>query len=132
MKGFKKIFLLLLTLSLVTGSLYSTGWAGDKFRNDDPVAQGWGAIDLLVARPLGVAAAIGGTGVFIASLPFTLTVDIISNIAGSPAGAMNSGTLLPDTVRLNVRSLMRNTVPVASSNVYARTVNLLVTLRLTW
>ncbi|MGA2316739.1 MAG: hypothetical protein ABSG71_10210 [Thermodesulfobacteriota bacterium] len=90
MKGFKKIFLLLLTLSLVTGSLYSTGWAGDKFRNDDPVAQGWGAIDLLVARPLGVAAAIGGTGVFIASLPFTLTVDIISNIAGSPAGAMNS------------------------------------------
>jgi hypothetical protein len=90
MKGFKKIFLLLLTLSLVTGSLYSTGWAGDKFSKDDPVAQGWSAIDILVARPLGVAAAIGGTGVFIASLPFTLTVDIISNIAGSPAGAMNS------------------------------------------
>ena len=90
MKGFKKIFLLLLTLSLVTGSLYSTGWAGDKFRKDDPVAQGWSAVDLFFARPLGVAAAIGGTGVFIASLPFTLTIDIISHIAGSPVGAMNS------------------------------------------
>jgi hypothetical protein len=90
MKGFKKIFLLLLTLSLVTGSLYSTGWAGEKFRKDDPVAQGWGVVDLIFARPLGVVAAMGGTGVFIASLPFTLTVDIISNIAGSPAGAMNS------------------------------------------
>lgn len=90
MKGFKKIFLLLLTLSLVTGSLYSTGWAGEKFRKDDPVAQGWSTVDLMIARPLGVAAAIGGTGVFIVSLPFTLTVDIISHIAGSPAGAMNS------------------------------------------
>ena len=90
MKGLKKIFLLLLTLSLVMGSLYSTGWAGDKWAKEDPVGQGWSAIDLIFARPLGVAAAIGGTGVFIASLPFTLTVDIISHIAGSPVGAMNS------------------------------------------
>jgi hypothetical protein len=90
MKGLKKIFLLLLTISLVMGSLYSTGWAGDKWAKEDPVGQGWSAIDLIFARPLGVAAAIGGTGVFIASLPFTLTVDIISHIAGSPVGAMNS------------------------------------------
>jgi len=90
MRGLKKIFLLLLTLSLVMGSLYSTGWAGDKWAKEDPVGQGWSAIDLIFARPLGVAAAIGGTGVFIASLPFTLTVDIISHIAGSPVGAMNS------------------------------------------
>ena len=90
MKRFKKIFLFLLTLSLVLGSLYSTGWAGDKFRKDDPVAHGSSAVDLMVARPLGVATAIGGTGVFIVSLPFTLTLDIISHIAGSPAGSMNS------------------------------------------
>jgi len=91
MKGFKKIFLLLLTLSLVTGSLYSTGWAGDKFRKDDPVAQGWSAIDLLVARPFGVAAAIVGTGIFVASLPFILPVDIISRASGSstPTSAVN-------------------------------------------
>jgi hypothetical protein len=72
MKGFKKIFLLLLTLSLVTGSLYSTGWAGDKFRKDDPVAHGWSAIDLLLARPLGVAAGILGTAIFVIALPFTI------------------------------------------------------------
>jgi hypothetical protein len=34
------------------GSLYSTGWAGDKFRKDDPVAQGWSALDLIFARPI--------------------------------------------------------------------------------
>jgi hypothetical protein len=72
MKGFKKIFLLLLTLSLVTGSLYSTGWAGDKFRKDDPVAHVWSAIDLLLARPLGVAAGILGTAIFVIALPFTI------------------------------------------------------------
>ena len=72
MKGLKKIFLLLLTLSLVTGSLYSTGWAGDKFGKDDPVAQGWSAIDILFARPLGIATGIVGTAIFIVSLPFTI------------------------------------------------------------
>ena len=75
MKGFKKIFLLLLTLSLVTGSLYSTGWAGDKFRKDDPVAQGWSAVDLLVARPLGIAAGILGT----VHLRYHTAVDTISH-----------------------------------------------------
>ncbi len=72
MKRFKKIFLFLLTLSLVLGSLYSTGWAGDKFRKDDPVAHGWSAVDLMVARPLGIAAGLIGTSLFIVSLPFTI------------------------------------------------------------
>jgi hypothetical protein len=72
MKGLKKIFLLLLTLSLVMGSLYSTGWAGDKWAKEDPVGQGWSAIDLIFARPLGVAAGIVGTAIFIVSLPFTI------------------------------------------------------------
>ena len=72
MKGLKKIFLLLLTLSLVMGSLYSTGWAGDKWAKEDPVGQGWSAIDLIFARPLGIAAGIVGTAIFIVSLPFTI------------------------------------------------------------
>ena len=72
MKRLKKIFLFLLTLSLVLGSLYSTGWAGDKFRKDDPVAHGWSAVDLIFARPLGIAAGLIGTGLFIVSLPFTI------------------------------------------------------------
>ncbi len=71
MREFKKIFLLLLTVSLVIGSLCSTGWAADKLRND-PMAHGWSLIDLFVARPLGVLAGIGGSVVFVAALPFTI------------------------------------------------------------
>ena len=88
MKAFKKIFLLSFTFLLVMGSLYSTGWGEEYFGKDDPVAQGWGAMDLLVARPLGFAAAVVGTGVFVVALPFTGTVDIVSIISGSPAHAV--------------------------------------------
>jgi hypothetical protein len=70
------------------GSLYSTGWAEEYFGKDDPLAQGWGAMDLLVARPLGVAALIGGSAVFVAALPFTGIVDIFSSAFGSPAHAV--------------------------------------------
>jgi hypothetical protein len=89
MKRLSKTSLLLLTFFLVLGLLYSTGRAEDTWGKNDPVKQGWNALDLMVARPLGVAGAIGGAGVFIASLPFTLTVDIISNIKGSRTEAVN-------------------------------------------
>jgi hypothetical protein len=88
MKGFKKLLLLSFTLSLVMGSLSSTGWAEEYFGKDDPVAQGWSAVDLLVARPLGFAAAVVGTGVFVVALPFTGAVDIVSVISGTPAHAV--------------------------------------------
>jgi hypothetical protein len=81
MKKFTKIFLLLLTVSLVIGSLYSTGWAGDKLRRDDPMTQGWSLVDLLVARPLGIAAAIGGSAVFVVTLPFTLPSGSVGDAA---------------------------------------------------
>jgi len=89
MKGFKKCFLLFLTVSLVMGSLYSTVWAGERWAEHDPVGQGWSAVDLTVARVGGVAAAITGTGIFVLTLPFTLPVDIISRISGSPTSAVN-------------------------------------------
>jgi len=72
MKEFKKIFLLLLTVSLLIGGLYSTGWAGDNLRRDDPMSQGWSLVDLLVARPLSVLTGIGGSAIFVVTLPFTL------------------------------------------------------------
>jgi hypothetical protein len=73
MKAFKRFFVLFLTASLVTGCLYSTGWAGDyNWAKNDPVGQGWSAVDLLVARVWGVAAGIAGTAVFVAALPFTI------------------------------------------------------------
>jgi hypothetical protein len=81
MKNFSKIFLLLLTVSLVIGSLYSPGWAADKLRRDDPVTQGWSLVDLLVARPLGIAAGIGGSAVFVVTLPFTLPSGSVGDAA---------------------------------------------------
>jgi len=81
MKRFKKIFLILLTLSMVMGGLYSTGWAGENFRRDDPVAHGWSAVDLIVARPLGIVAGIVGSTIFVVSLPFTLPSGNVGNAA---------------------------------------------------
>jgi hypothetical protein len=81
MKKFSKIFLLLLTVSLVIGSLYSPGWAADKLRRDDPVTQGWSLVDLLVARPLGIVAGIGGSAVFVVTLPFTLPSGSVGDAA---------------------------------------------------
>jgi hypothetical protein len=72
MKEFKKIFLLLLTVLLLIGSLYSMGWAGDQLSRDDTVVQGWSLLDLLVARPLSVVAGVGGSAIFVVTLPFTL------------------------------------------------------------
>jgi hypothetical protein len=88
MKRIRKILLILLTLSLVTGSLYSTSRAEEYFGKDDPVAQGWSAVDVLVARPLGFAAAVVGSGVFVAALFFTAPVDIAASISGSPPHAI--------------------------------------------
>ena len=81
MKKFSKIFLLLLTVSLVIGSLYSPGWAADKLRTDDPATQGWSLVDLLVARPLGIVAGIGGSAVFVVTLPFTLPSGSVGDAA---------------------------------------------------
>jgi hypothetical protein len=81
MKEFTKIFLLLLTVSLVIGSLYSPGWAADKLRRDDPVAQGWSLVDLFVARPLGIVAFVGGSAIFVVTLPFTLPSGSVGNAA---------------------------------------------------
>jgi hypothetical protein len=72
MKKFKKIFLSLLAVSLVMGYLSSIGWAEDKWTKQDPVGQGWSAMDVIFARPLGVAAGIAGSAIFVVSLPFTI------------------------------------------------------------
>lgn len=89
MKELKKHFLFFLIISLVMGSFYSVGLAGEKWTKDDPITDEWNAVDLMIARPLGVAAALVGVGVFAISLPFTLTVDIISRISGSPTSAVH-------------------------------------------
>lgn len=62
-----KAFFLVLIVSLVVTGVSSIGWA-----QADPIADEYNILDVLVARPLGVAAGILGTGVFILSLPFTI------------------------------------------------------------
>ena len=81
MKRLKIISLLLLTFSLVMGGFYSTGWAGDNFTKDDPVAHGWSAVDLLIARPAGIVAGLVGTTLFVVALPFTIPSGNVGNTA---------------------------------------------------
>jgi len=81
MKGFRKGLLLLLAASLIMGSLYSGVWAWDERSNDDPVVAEWNMMDLLFARPLGVAAGIIGTGIFVVSLPFTIPTGSVNGAA---------------------------------------------------
>ena len=63
----KKTLFLLLAVSLTIGSFCSVGSA-----QEDPIKDEWNTMDLLIARPLGIAAGIVGTGFFILSLPFTI------------------------------------------------------------
>ena len=67
MKKLEKLLLMFLTVLLVLGGISSGGWAQEKSYNDE-----YNIVDLFIARPLGVIAAAGGTGLFILSLPFTL------------------------------------------------------------
>jgi hypothetical protein len=67
MRALKKMCLLFLIISLAIGSFYSLGWG-----QSDPAKAEWSILDLVFARPLGILAGIAGTGIFIASLPFTI------------------------------------------------------------
>ncbi|NWG02332.1 MAG: hypothetical protein HXY44_05695 [Syntrophaceae bacterium] len=72
MKEVKKIFVSLLVFSLVIGCFSLTGWAEEKWVKDDPVGHGWSALDLIFARPFGVATGVVGSAIFVVSLPFTI------------------------------------------------------------
>lgn len=67
----KKGLVLLFALMLVATSLCTEGSAQSKVlsrTSEDELP----LMDLLIARPFGILAGIAGTGVFIATLPFTL------------------------------------------------------------
>jgi hypothetical protein len=82
MKGLRKVFLLLLTVSSLTVTLYSTALAQDyltalnqdreKWVRQDPVGQGWALIDVVFVRPTGALVGIAGLIPFVATLPFTI------------------------------------------------------------
>ncbi len=65
----------------ITGS-FSGAWAVDySWTQDDPVTDEWNAFDVLAARPIGIAAGILGTAVFIATLPFTIPTRSVDRAA---------------------------------------------------
>jgi hypothetical protein len=81
MKRLKKAFFMFMVISLVMLNLYTVGWAEDERTKNDPITDEWNMMDLLVARPIGVAAGIVGTGVFILSLPFTIPTRSVDEAA---------------------------------------------------
>jgi hypothetical protein len=81
MKGLKKVCLIFMTISLVFASLYTGGWAEEKWDRDDPITHEWNMIDLVIARPLGIAAGILGTGILILSLPFSIPTGSVDDAA---------------------------------------------------
>ena len=83
MKELKRILLVLLSLSLVVTSVCPIAWAADNhLGRNDPIADEWNAIDILLARPIGVIAGIVGSAVFVVSLPFTIPTRSVRDAAG--------------------------------------------------
>ena len=81
MKANKRLlFLSIIILLLVpgTGTVYCTGWGESQ---EDPVRHEYNMLDLFIARPLGAAAGIAGTGLFILSLPFTIPTGAVDEAA---------------------------------------------------
>ena len=76
MNRVKKVFVALLTLALLTGTLCPTVWA-----QEDAITDEYNMLDLFVARPMGAAAGIVGTALFIASLPFTIPTRSVDKAA---------------------------------------------------
>lgn len=81
MKRLLRLFLIVTVMSLLTLNLYGPGWAEEKWTKEDPVTDQWNMMDVLVARPIGFAAGIIGTGVFILSLPFTIPTRSVNEAA---------------------------------------------------
>jgi len=72
----KKRLAILLTFVLVSATLPCEGWAQTKTPEEEiPM------MDLLIARPFGVAAGIAGTALFIVTLPFTIPTKSVDKSA---------------------------------------------------
>ncbi len=81
MKELKRAGLLFVAVSLVVAGFCATGWSQENWSSADPIRDEWNAIDLLLARPIGIAAGVFGTGVFILSLPFTIPTGSVNDAA---------------------------------------------------
>ncbi len=76
MKHSRRGLLMLVVMLFAIGAFSSQGWA-----QWDPIEDEYNMWDLLVARPLGIAAGIAGTAVFLVSLPFTIPTSSVDKAA---------------------------------------------------
>ena len=78
MRRLKRVFHFIMVVSLVIMSFHSLGWAQstEKVARDE-----LNLLDLLVARPIGIIAGIAGTGIFLATLPFTVPTQSVDKAA---------------------------------------------------
>ncbi len=81
MRVLKKALLIFLTVSFLTGGVYSNGFCWEKWTKNDSITDEWTVMDILIARPLGIAASIFGAGVFVLSLPFTIPTGSVEKTA---------------------------------------------------
>ena len=72
MKKWEKKLLVFLVMSLTVGLLYTSCWAQSI---TNPTDQGLAMLDLLVARPASVVAGVIGAGLFVVTLPVTLSTN---------------------------------------------------------
>ncbi len=75
-KFYKKFSVGLVIISLIIGTIFPNSFADNETRKDEI-----NILDILLARPLGVAAGIIGTGIFIISLPFTIPTNSVDKAA---------------------------------------------------
>jgi hypothetical protein len=78
MRATQKFFFLSIIILLIPATVYCTGWGESQ---QDPIRNEYNMLDLFIARPLGVAAGIAGTGLFILSLPFTIPTGGVNEAA---------------------------------------------------
>ena len=93
-----KVLLGILVVSLVCawGSVGTAGQIGYSMRgsekgfafkpNPDPPSSSVVAVDAIIGRPLGLATTIGGTAVFLVTLPFSLTSESTGEAAWGLVG----------------------------------------------
>ncbi len=69
----RKITILFLVILWVTGGIGTEGWSQEKPQGENPpINDGKAFIDLVIARPIGLAVGLLGVGIFITTLPFTI------------------------------------------------------------
>ncbi|MCX8116505.1 MAG: hypothetical protein N3G78_01070 [Desulfobacterota bacterium] len=90
----RTLWFLILLVTFLTFATSPALSAGDQWKSDDPSTHQWSMLDLLVARPMGVLGSLVGVGLFITSLPFTISVDVFSKIQHQPSSAIKDAATM--------------------------------------